>query len=465
MYATVISNIREEVDIFISTLLDNSAFYRDDIILGEYFNSQQTRSLVQKLVYLGGTETFTRVLKPVILSESIRAEKISSSGDLTLIFSSFLIRNLLKSENISSIKNNLNKNDINNILNDIGKIGFHADKKSIESLLENEISDGGIKLIIQEAIRLAGASSSIFVERSESEFTKIELKEGFSFPIKVNENFLPASQLWNRKNVKIVIIDGAILEPSEIHHLLLKASQTKEPYLVFCRDIEPDVLNTIYVNNHKNIFDVMPVSVGMSEETVNILNDISIISNSPIISSYTGDLISSSVKRDFPAVSEVKINKSEINIFSKKSDEIRKHVEYLKFKKNNCRDEKVKNLINQRIRSLSTGQVKVNVGKRITDHHPLGIEMIDSFLRLFSHQISFGYVKRKDVLNFLNNYKSKTLYEKSIIDSLLASIEKLPRANLISFLSLCTACNIGLSIARSIISTERIVLLDSPVNF
>ena len=72
--------------------------------------------------------------------------------------------------------------------------------------------------------------NEVILVRDES--ISIDLEYDFEYILK-NKKTL--------KNYKFVIIDGMIESVGEIHHLLFEASQTKEPYVVFCFGLNQEV--------------------------------------------------------------------------------------------------------------------------------------------------------------------------------------------------------------------------------
>ena len=50
-----------------------------------------------------------------------------------------------------------------------------------------------------------------------------------------------------------VLVEGFIETEGEIHHLMHKASITKEPYVVFCTGMSTSVKMLILENNKRNI--------------------------------------------------------------------------------------------------------------------------------------------------------------------------------------------------------------------
>ena len=137
--------------------------------------------------------------------------------------------------------------------------------------------------------------SPIFIEPGKFSKTIVKLESGYNFKIQVEKKYITrkTSKMYN---VRCFVIDGFIESVGEIHYLLEEASKTKENYIIFARNISEDVMSTISYNVQRETINVVPVVVGFDENTLNILNDISLCTNSDLVSSHKGDLISSSVR-------------------------------------------------------------------------------------------------------------------------------------------------------------------------
>jgi chaperonin GroEL (HSP60 family) len=159
------------------------------------------------------------------------------------------------------------------------------------------------------------------------------LDSGFKFNIAVDKKYI-TNKTRKMSNVKCFVIDGFIESVSEIHHLLEEASRTKENYVIFFRHMNEDVQSTIEYNIQRGTINLIPVSVGFDENTLNILNDISICTNSELISSHKGDIISQSIRKDPVIVDSIEFLKDSISIINKTpSDMLKSHLRYLRDKR------------------------------------------------------------------------------------------------------------------------------------
>ena len=75
---------------------------------------------------------------------------------------------------------------------------------------------------------------SVNIEKYSGNSLAIECLEDFVFDINYDYSFYESMYQKTIKNYRYVIINGIIESVGEIHHLLFKANETKEPYVIFC---------------------------------------------------------------------------------------------------------------------------------------------------------------------------------------------------------------------------------------
>ena len=240
------------------------------------------------------------------MDAAIRSENIAGgSGDLCL---------RLLSKMISSSRHiNISPLYIEKL---ILKNSKRALRDDFYNLVERNISCDDHLDIFLFLFEKMNSSSSIFLERSRSSKTKISLDSGFNFNISIDKKYLTYKTI-KMKDVKCFVIDGFVESVSEIHHILEKAAESKDNYVLFARHLSEDVESTISYNVKRGTINLVPVSVGFDENTLNILNDISLCTNSDLISSHKGDLISQSVKRDPSIVNSIEFGEKSITIINK----------------------------------------------------------------------------------------------------------------------------------------------------
>lgn len=173
---------------------------------------------------------------------------------------------------------------------------------------------------------------SVSVEKYNGTDVVFEMLNNFTFNLDYDTDFIKNKEGLTLKNYKYIIVDGYIESVGEIHHLLYSASQNKQPYVIFCFGMSEEVKRNILVNNLNQRFTVIPVSLNSNDKNnLNILNDLSAIHGSSVISSQLGQTISMEVRKDLPTSKKIQFFKSCIVIDSNvDSESIKAHRLFLK---------------------------------------------------------------------------------------------------------------------------------------
>ena len=90
--------------------------------------------------------------------------------------------------------------------------------------------------------------------------------------------------------------------------------KTKEPYLIFCYGMSEEVKNVIIQNNSNGATQIIPISMQMSEDNVNIMNDFAVVHAADVISSTKGQSISQETRKDLPYGKHAIITKNTIKL-------------------------------------------------------------------------------------------------------------------------------------------------------
>ena len=151
----------------------------------------------------------------------------------------------------------------------------------------------------------------------------VEFIENFTFDLAFDESLTKQFNNQSFKEYKFIIADGYIESIGEIHHLLYKANETREPYVIFCFGMAEEVKVTITKNNQAGRFIVVPIVLDPNDESsLNILNDLAVIQNGHVISSILGQTISQEVRKDLKSGKEITLLGSKIVIEPCVSQEI-----------------------------------------------------------------------------------------------------------------------------------------------
>ena len=308
----------------------------------------KTKSTTQAAVYSRHKDEM-RLIKSLILNSSIKAEMMSpGSSDLCLNF----------------LMNTFNKNfDISDdVINTLNRQSLRPDKAYIKKYIKEYFDDNVISSLITDILDISDKNSKVIVGKRLQPNTIVHKTFNNVIPIKTNPAFL--KQKTKFKDANIVLIDGAIMEISEINSFMELAHKTKEPYILFARTIGDDVLNTIHTNNLRESFTIIPIEVPMEENTLNMLKDLSVITGATIASSDMGDIISMSLINGIQAGVTIDINSTSVIISNSKNQKsanilIKNLTEKLKSPDIN------KDIINARLKGLTSNTINVDIGTEL----------------------------------------------------------------------------------------------------
>ena len=388
MFCKIINSneIKKNID---KIFTDFSVLEEDGEKLSLFRNTTlKTKSITQAVVYSKHKKEI-QLLKSLILNSSIKAERISpGSSDLCL----------------SILSGVFNKNIVidDDAINTINKCALRPDQNYIRKYIKAYFDDKIVADIINDILDISDKNSKVIVGKRLQPNTIIHKSFNNIIPIKTNPAFL--KQKTKFKDANIVLIDGAVMEISEINSFMELAHKTKEPYVLFARTIGDDVLNTIHTNNLREAFTIIPIEVPMEEETLNMLKDISVITGATIASSDMGDVISSSLITCVQPGITIDINSTNTIISNSKNKKptnilINSLTEKLKNPEIN------KDIINMRIQGLSSNTINVDIGTELLNKCPLIVEDCDRFFRHLNQLFKFGIIEKNKIENIDNDLK------------------------------------------------------------
>jgi chaperonin GroEL (HSP60 family) len=364
-----------------------------------------------------------------LISESlIRSElKVSDSAEHCLEIIVNILDSMLKSvHHVDSVKEMIKEysSQVESAISFIMENTEKINREKYKNLLIQKIKNKELRDKIYDTVNLAGISKKVSLEKSNGIKTIIREIDAYQFNISTGLSEYFITSRWDRKNCNIFVIDGVLETVGEVHHLLEKASENKEPYILFVRSILPEVKSTISLNNARGTLDIVVVSVGMELDTLNILNDISICSGSQLISSNTGDLISAELRKDPHKIKKIVINDSTIEIYQPTTQNVKNHLDYLVAKRNTASEPDLIDLIENRISSISSQKVSLSIGHDILSSSPEAMEISDKFLRSLYYVLRNGiyHVIDEDRIPFLKTEVGHIYGSASLVCSYITAI-------------------------------------------
>jgi hypothetical protein len=264
--------------------------------------------------------------------------------------------------------------------------------------------------MIFESLNFTGITGKIHVDFTPYDKDTIELIEGFTFNIKSLNDFSNLSEI-KRSLPKVLIIDGIIEKISEIDHILRKANETNDTILICAIGFSEEVILTLRLNFLNKKLDVIPIAVGVDQNTINMLKDIAIVCNTRYVSAMTGDVISTVKYDELNTVEDVVISGNSLRIKnSTNKNNISNHISQLINKKTSINNFLSSKLYDERIKSLASKYVNVKIGAMNDQEKLIKLEKIHTCLKLIPILSRYGIIKSNDKLyDKVLNLKQKSI--------------------------------------------------------
>jgi hypothetical protein len=350
---------------------------------------------VQKLlVNSNRADWFSSAFLPIIEVAAIDCEKASpGAGKLFLNIIVNLLPDDIRRSMIHKIENKNIKTALNEI--DLNATGI-CTKEDFDAYVKEALSPIA-QQIISETLNVYSLGDQIVVKKSLLRETLIEKIVGYDFDnITVNSFFLQ-NNLWKRNNVNVVIVDGIIESVGEIYHLLEKAHETNEPYLIVCAGILPEPMNVIQHNFARKTIDVIVGQIKTDEFSIHTVVDFGTVCLADPISALKGETISGSILRGTVKVDRIEANGQSVKVINENAktaakDLLRDVIE----RSSNSPD--MTFLFQKRVKSLSSSIVNVAIGRDDVDKEKTVIEQVDVFLRCCPSILRQGFIRDQDLL-------------------------------------------------------------------
>lgn len=396
------------------------------------------------------------VIGRVILDATSRAEIIGAgAGEITLRLivnlSLFFLRQLRSGDDFQKLIH-LIQNDSDCFQDFIQEEVRWPDLCSLQNLLERLSHSERELAIVKEAIDLAGLEGRIFVEVTNSSRSSVELILDYVFRLSPSPEVIGLDETWHEKEVRCVLIDGVVESVSEIHRLLTAASQHREPCLLFCRGFSEEVISTLALNRKRRTLNVIPVQVPFDVEFANTLKDLAVILGTDIVTSLQGQLISSIKWEDLIVIPEAKWQSGILSIRTGgDSCRVLAHLAELLRHRSELPLDARRDILDKRIRSLTTSAVEIRVGGQ--DAQEMA-KRIDLLLRTVRSVISYGLV---DIDRLRLRWSSKDSFLRRSLDQAIVASDFF---GLRPAITVAIAMKYGVETAISIANIAAAILLD-----
>jgi len=349
---------------------------------------------VQKiLVAFDRDDWFSSAIIPIIEVNAIDCEKYApGSGkiflDLVVNDLDFYIRkNIVFNLEDHTIKNALDQLEVNST-------GICAQEDYYLYLDEN--LKGVAKDLVERTLEIFKSGDQVVVEKNLIRGTAIEKKQGYIYDnVTISSSFChPVG--WKRNDVNVILIDGIIESVGEIHHLLEKARETCEPYLVICSGILPEPLNVIQTNFARKTIDVIVGTVDSNEFGIQTMVDMGTCCLTEPISAMKGETISQVSQREIKKADRIEAYPKKLTIINPQAKNATDELLHDVMSRSESNTD-IAHLFQKRVKSLISSTVKVSIGRDDIDRNRRLVEEVDLFFRTSPMSLRWGFIKKSDL--------------------------------------------------------------------
>lgn len=358
----------------------------------------------------------TRVLQPqtrvertlymLLFQAAYQAELLSSgSAYLTVRFANELIEQLFKTGDV------LGGNEVEllaafeKITESYKKKVCDASEVMTQSSMEEEVSktcdDPVLSKAIWEALSVSGLEGKIHVEDGTLSNYVVEQKSGYYFDVlKPFKFMLPPSGIWEANDAKVMLVDGIIERVSELDKILNGAMETQIPLLLVAHGFSEEVIATIKANVDYHKFNIMPVRLTTDLDSLNVINDIAVVSGCDVISTLKGQMVCFTEFGSLALVEKIRLSSQELCIENAKTRRaVSEHLRALLEKRqSNHQIEDISDLIDRRIQGLISASVILRLPNMTAAQRDSTKVKIDTCLRNAKTLLNYGRTPLKRVI-------------------------------------------------------------------
>lgn len=260
----------------------------------------------------------------------------------------------------------------------------HSSKVYMDLCL-NRIKNEDTKQLFENIHALAGPLTKLSIKPSNEIDTVIRARTSFDFNLTLPSLFL--NMIGNHESIElvnpiVVMIEGAPETIGEINSLLEHNHKSQRPIILIARNFPEEIIATLGTNWLKNSLNILPFVYGDKLETINLASDICAITKGELISPHFGDAIAAAIMDRSKWGSVEKCIYRHSNLSLHKDVDVSNHVSKLVTKAKRAESEELKDLLNDRIISLSNDALEIWVNKENT-------EMLDELDALLKHYTAF----------------------------------------------------------------------------
>lgn len=384
--------------------LDNRLILSKDL----YPVKSNTYNNIAQILKIDKSDRKTRALMFLLFKDIYRSEVLSAgSAEVALNFSINFILELLKSDYFDSRTQKEIFEDWDKTMEKfkylVEKNSSIQTKKDLDDLIKDVCIDKNLYTACKEAINLGGLESKIIINNTKNKKYIVELKNGYNFNLSPYKFFLEKN-IWEKRDCKILTVDGFVENVSEIDGLLNACNQTKQPLVIISQGFSEEVVATLYTNFKNGKLKVVPLRLKSDINNLNVINDIGIVCGQDPLSSLKGEMLTFVKLENLPTVEKITISETNTSIENSKTiKDTSKQIQALLNKRNeNQFVEDVQTLYEQRIKSLSPILVNINLPDMSTVKSDTYKSRIDVALRTYKSMLAYGSLYEFKLASFLS---------------------------------------------------------------
>lgn len=394
----------------------------------------------------GGVEI---CIRNMLLENAMTLE--NRSGFSSLIATTYAIKTL--KSHIGKLRATTNHTiDISSDIEELSMMSRRASKdiafKSIKEYCRDPLSSS----IILQACSMTGHSGQVYIDSTPANENSIELTNGYTFKFGLEPNFCASSKTteWKEYSPKVLLIDGIIETVGEINRVLEYCHEEKSACVIFARGFSQEVLGTLAVNKARDTLNVVPVMVPFDLEGINSLVDLAKICNCDIVSSLKGDAISSIEPSELKSIEYFNGNDTQIVLLNDLTkNAVKRHMSNISSKKDTESIPDKINLLNKRLRSLSSVCTNIRISDTGLDEKNIKLR-IQHGINMLKHICVHGYVNLPACLESLTTKSVKDLISMYVQEGYTNT----------SAYELILGLTCGESLTNNILSSRVYLLLD-----
>jgi len=421
--------------------------------------SQVCESLISnKSIVAAQTRTFLTPVDIIKVRNEISTNKLGSTFKniiLNSIINAFEGGNTLRSHMTAWVTAiSLLEDRWDYSLTDISKFSRRANDLELFDIVEKYCNVEECLDIFKNVISMAGSDSSISIEESKFEKTRVIQSPGFKMPFTLPLEFWRA--VVNKKievlEPKIALIDGTITTIGEIHGILNQSHMSNVPILIFARGFGEEVIGTLIQNYKMGKLKVFPVILPLGPVS-NIIYDFSELIDGDVVSVINGAKVSSIKLDELKSISLAKIDSQNLTVFLKNKNNVNIITQKLReefaeaAKKHEDYSRDIEQSYRIRLNFLTNKRIEILIGKNSESQQGMLKDRLQTIFSIYNEIVETGIIDVHNLKDIIPN----TLYDKLC----KFGIKFVPSA------SFCFAMSSAKANRKLLLGSKKILIIDT----